>query len=81
MWIAFCKFLKSAKFSDGFVSNISQCVNDKDERISGLRTHDYHVLLHRLLPVGVQAYLSKTVSTFVTELCDFFVTCVQEWYV
>ncbi|KAL0559314.1 hypothetical protein IC582_003922 [Cucumis melo] len=70
--IAFCKFLKSVKFPDGFISNISQCVNDNDGKIAGLKTHDCHVLLHRLLPIGVRAYLPKNVSIAVTELCGFF---------
>ena len=30
--VEFCKFLKSVKFSDGFVSNISQCVHEKEEK-------------------------------------------------
>ena len=70
--IAFCKFMKSVKFPDGFISNISRCVNDKDGKISDLKTHDCHVLLHQLLPIGVRAYLPKSVSIVVTELCGFF---------
>ena len=31
--VEFCKFLKSVKFSDGFVSNISRCVNERGENI------------------------------------------------
>ena len=54
-------------------------MNKKDEKIPGLKMHDCYVLLHRLLPIGVQAYLPKNVYTAVTELCSFFsVTCIQE---
>ncbi|KAL0553521.1 hypothetical protein IC582_007419 [Cucumis melo] len=55
--VEFCKFLKSVKFPDGFVSNISRCVHERDWKISGLKTHDCHVLLHRLLPIGIRAFL------------------------
>ncbi|XP_022158896.1 uncharacterized protein LOC111025354 [Momordica charantia] len=70
--IEFCKFLKSIKFPDGFVSNISRCVSVEDGRIWGLKTHDCHVLLQRILPIGIRAYVQKNVSTSIVELCKFF---------
>ncbi|KAL0546349.1 hypothetical protein IC582_016257 [Cucumis melo] len=70
--VEFCKFLKSVKFPDGFVSNISRCVHEREGKISGLKTHDCHVLLHRLLPIGIRAFLPKNVYTAITELCNFF---------
>ncbi|KAH0716865.1 hypothetical protein KY290_013434 [Solanum tuberosum] len=48
-----CLFLKNLKVSDGFSSNISQCVNLKDHKISGLKSHDCHVLLHHILPLAL----------------------------
>ena len=72
-WVKVCKFLmKLVKFHDGLISNISRCVNERDGKISGLKMHDYHVLLHRLLPISVRAYLPKNVYTAVIELCSFF---------
>ena len=38
----------------------------------GLKTHDSHILLQRLLPIGIRAYLKKNVSTAIVELCKFF---------
>ncbi|KAL0560440.1 hypothetical protein IC582_000845 [Cucumis melo] len=70
--VEFCKFLKSVKFADGFVSNISRCVHEREGKISELKTHDCHVLLHRLLPIGIRAFLPKNVYTAITELCNFF---------
>ncbi|KAL0554972.1 hypothetical protein IC582_008903 [Cucumis melo] len=61
-----------AKFSDGFVSNISRCVHEREGKISGLKTHDCHVLLYRLLPIGIRAFLPKNVYTAITESCNFF---------
>ena len=51
--IEFYKFLKADKFFDGFVYNISRCVNANEEKISGLKMHDCHVLLLLLLSIGV----------------------------
>ncbi|TYK07924.1 uncharacterized protein E5676_scaffold265G00360 [Cucumis melo var. makuwa] len=42
-------------------------------KISGLKTYDCHVLLHRLLPIGIRAHLTpKNVYTAVIELCSYF---------
>ncbi|WMV40936.1 hypothetical protein MTR67_034321 [Solanum verrucosum] len=50
-----CLFLKNLKVPDGFSSNISQCVNLKDHKISGLKSHDCHVLLQHILPLAFRA--------------------------
>ena len=76
--VAFCKYLKSVKFFDWFISNISLCVNERDGKILDLKTNDCHVFLHELLLIGVREYVTKNVSSVVTELCGFFVTCAQE---
>lgn len=55
----FCEFLKTQKFPDGYASNISRCVNTSDCKSVGLKSHDCHVLLQRLLPYGIHGCLSK----------------------
>ena len=78
----FCKFLKSVKFLDGYAANISRNVNISDEKISGLKSHDCHVLLQRLLPVGIHPYLNKDVCDVVVELSGFFQKlCAKTLYV
>lgn len=74
----FCRFLKELKVSDGFSSNISQCVNMKDLKISGLKSHDCHVLLQSVLPLVIRGLLVKDVSEPLIELCHFFgVLCAK----
>ena len=58
----FFKFLKNLKVSDGFSSNIFQCVNVKDKKISGLKSHDCHIILQHLLPLAMRGMLCKSVS-------------------
>ncbi|KAH7864273.1 hypothetical protein Vadar_027678 [Vaccinium darrowii] len=67
----FCEFLSNVKFPDNYASNISRCVTD-DGRITGLKTHDCHVLLQRLLPIALRGYLRKDVSKTLIELSCFF---------
>ncbi|KAJ0965088.1 hypothetical protein J5N97_026226 [Dioscorea zingiberensis] len=67
-----CLFLKDLKVPDGFSSNISQCVNLKDHKISGLKSHDCHVLLQHLLPLAIRGMMSKSVCEPLIELSLFF---------
>ena len=67
-----CKFLKNLNVPDGFSSNISHCVNLKDCKILGLKSHDYHILLQRLLPLKFCSFLPKDICKPLTELLIFF---------
>ncbi|XP_071905980.1 uncharacterized protein [Coffea arabica] len=44
----------------------------QDGKLMGLKTHDYHVLLQRLIPVGIRGYLCKEVNEAIFELSEFF---------
>ncbi|KAL3849603.1 hypothetical protein ACJIZ3_011485 [Penstemon smallii] len=68
----FCEFLSSIKFPDGFASNISRCVKEKECIVSGLKSHDSHIILQRLLPLATRGYLNKDVYQVLLELSDFF---------
>lgn len=68
----FCQFLKSVKYPDGYAANISRCVNIKEGKISGLKSHDCHVLLQRMLPIGMHGFLNKEVNVLVCEVASFF---------
>ena len=67
-----CLFLKNLKVPDGFSSTISQCMNLKHHKISGLKSHDCHVLLQHLLPLALRGMLSKEVCEPLIELSIFF---------
>ena len=68
----FCQFIKDVKLPDGFGSNISNRVTDNNTNISGLKAHDCHILMQRLLPIGVKVFLEKNTSTPIIDLCNFF---------
>lgn len=73
-----CRFLKDLKVPDGFSANISRCVNVKDSKISGLKSHDCHVLLQSILPLVIRGLLVKDVAEPLIELCQFFsVLCAK----
>ena len=69
---AFYRFLKELKVPDGFSSNISHCVNSKECKISGLKSHDCHIILQYLLPIVILGLLVKDVVEPLIELAMFF---------
>uniref|UniRef100_A0A2N9GCW6 Transposase-associated domain-containing protein n=1 Tax=Fagus sylvatica TaxID=28930 RepID=A0A2N9GCW6_FAGSY len=68
----FYEFLKSVKYPDGYAANISRSVNTRNGRLSGLKSHDCHVLLQRVLPIGMRGFVDKDISTILFELGSFF---------
>jgi hypothetical protein len=51
-----CSVIQNIRTPDGYASNLSRCVNMKDCKLSGLKSHDNHVLLHDILPVALCWY-------------------------
>ncbi|XP_048496335.2 uncharacterized protein LOC125495610 [Beta vulgaris subsp. vulgaris] len=56
-----CKFLEDIKVPDGYSSNISKCINLEKRKISGLKSHDCHVLMEQLLPLAIRGVSSAKV--------------------
>ena len=69
---AFCDFLLSVKFPDGFASNISRCVNAEGTKVQGLKTLDCHILLQRILPAAMRGFLDNDIYEAIAELGKFF---------
>ncbi|XP_074325779.1 uncharacterized protein LOC141663841 isoform X3 [Apium graveolens] len=67
---SFCQFIQSVRVPDGYASNISRCATDSN-KLKGMKTHDCHVLLHKILRT-LQPYLTKNIRGTLIELCQFF---------
>jgi hypothetical protein len=57
---------------DGLASNISLCVRLKDRTISGLKSHDSHILMQQLLPIALRQSLPDKVVRPLMEIFAFF---------
>ena len=58
---------------DGYASRISRCVNLQERKISGLKSHDCHVLVEDILPLALRACNPpKEVIQVVSELATIF---------
>ncbi|XP_027151114.1 uncharacterized protein LOC113751338 [Coffea eugenioides] len=67
-----CEFLNSVKYPDGFASNICRCIKNGQFQISGMKSHDFHIFIQRLLPLAIRGSLTKEVRQVLFELSEFF---------
>ncbi|RDY06305.1 hypothetical protein CR513_09723, partial [Mucuna pruriens] len=58
----FLTTLKNVKMLDGYSSNISRCIDDQNTKISGLKSHDCHILMQHLLPLTIRYVLPDSVT-------------------
>ena len=69
---SFCGWFRTVKFPDVYASNIMRYVGNNDSNISGMKSHDCHVMMQHLLPVVIRGYLSGDVQAALIELGVFF---------
>jgi len=70
--IMLCTFLEGVRMPDGYASNIKRCVDFDGCKVSGLKSHDYHVILQKLLPLVARHILPEDVARPLIELSRFF---------
>ena len=70
--VAFCGFLKSIRFLYVYASNLTRCISVDGSKVQGLKTHDCHILLQRILPIGLRGLVHKDIYEVVGELGKFF---------
>ncbi|XP_043816628.1 uncharacterized protein LOC110624237 [Manihot esculenta] len=70
--VILCDWLKILKFPDGFVSNLGRCVDSRKLRLFGMKSHDCHVFMQRILPIALREFLPNNVWQPITELSNFF---------
>ncbi|XP_077239808.1 uncharacterized protein LOC143880718 [Tasmannia lanceolata] len=67
----FLKVLESIKVPDEYAYSISRSVHLPTRNISGLKSHDCHILVQQLLPLALRSILPKNVSSILIELSFF----------
>jgi len=68
----FCYRLYDFKGPDGYCSDISKGVSLDECKVTGLKSHDYHVLMQQLLPIALKGLLPKGPRVAIVRLCTFF---------
>lgn len=65
----FLRWLKhEIKFPDGYVADISACVDEENWRLTKLKSHDCHVIMQRLLPIAFSELLPRPVHTAIAGI-------------
>ncbi|XP_052172131.1 uncharacterized protein LOC127788049 [Diospyros lotus] len=67
-----CAWVKNLKFPYGYVSNMARCVDTKKLKLFGMKSHDCHVFMQRLVLVAFRELLPQKVWEALTELSLFF---------
>lgn len=67
-----CQWLRGAKVSTGFCSNIKSLVSMKDLTLTSFNAHDCHVMLTVFLPIVIKAIEPEYVKMVITRLGHFF---------
>jgi hypothetical protein len=64
--------MKRLKFPDGYAVELKRCVNVKAGKIHGLKSHDYHIIMERLLSVMLYGYLDNDIWEALAKLSYFY---------
>jgi hypothetical protein len=64
-------WLKNLKFPDGDATSFRRAVNLDTGKLSGVKSHDYHIFMERLIPMMFRGYLDDDVCTALAELSIF----------
>ncbi|XP_060969620.1 uncharacterized protein LOC115720063 [Cannabis sativa] len=64
---SFCTSLSHVKVPEGYSSNISNLVDMDKLILSGLKSHDHHILMQHILPVSIRSVLPKKVRYAITR--------------
>ncbi|KAL0313342.1 UNVERIFIED_CONTAM: hypothetical protein Sradi_5733500 [Sesamum radiatum] len=67
-----CEWVRSLRFPDGYASNIARCVDIANLRVHGMKSHDYHVFMQKLIPVAFRELLPEFVWSALTEKIGWF---------
>ena len=69
---ALCDFIRSVKSPDGFASNIATHITIDGCNLQGLKAHDCHILLQRILPVAIRGIMHEDLYEALAGLGKFF---------
>ena len=64
--------MKDVRVPDGYSSNISRYIKLKECKISGMKSHDDHILMQQLFPIAIRKSLPSEVSRPLIGLSCFF---------
>jgi hypothetical protein len=75
-------WLKKLNFPDHYASNIKGVVNVSSGKVNGLKSHDYHIIIERLMLVIFRGYFNVNFGSYslnsATSICKFVLSKPQK---
>ncbi|KAL0292685.1 UNVERIFIED_CONTAM: hypothetical protein Sradi_6979800 [Sesamum radiatum] len=56
-----CEWISPLKFPDGYTSNLARCLDMKEMRLHGMKSHDFHVFMLKFIPISSREMLPEPV--------------------
>ena len=66
------RWMKKIKFPDGYAAGLKRVVNLKTGKLTGLKNHDFHILMERIIPVMFRGYMPDAMWQAIPELSYFY---------
>ena len=66
------RWMKKIKFPDGYAAGLKRAVNLKTGKLTGLKSHDFHILMERIIPVMFRGYMPDAMWQAIAELSYFY---------
>jgi hypothetical protein len=77
--IIILKWFKQLMFPNGFAANLRRAVNLAQRKFIGLKSHNHHIIMERLLPVALWGFIPEEVEwREIAELSFFIDNCVPK---
>jgi hypothetical protein len=61
-WKEVMKWKMDLKFPNGYAAGFRRSMNLKTMKMKGLKSHDFHIIMERLVPVMFRGYVSDAVE-------------------
>ena len=69
--------VEELRFPDGIYSNLSRCVDFKNSKLSGMKSHVCHIMMEYLLPIAFKELFPIKVWSVITKLSMFINSFVR----
>jgi hypothetical protein len=53
------EWIRELHLPDGYSTNLSRCVDMRELKMAGMKSHDCHVLIERILPIALKELLPQ----------------------
>ncbi|KAL0329043.1 UNVERIFIED_CONTAM: hypothetical protein Sradi_4891000, partial [Sesamum radiatum] len=63
-----CEWIRGLKFPDGYASNLPRCVDMTELRMHGMKSHDWHVFMQKLIQIAFREMLPEHVWSALTKV-------------